>query len=117
MIIMPLEIAKIALQLDSTKRFQNSLLLTMSTLFKEKGFKAFTIGYSGVQFRQALWSLPYFTTIGIISKQINALFVVVAQKLQSTSSVDKTTNDQKSIKLSPLALTSSTVLSGFIGDN
>jgi hypothetical protein len=42
--IMPLEIAKTSLQLDSANRFKNNMLIAMSTVYKEKGFKGFTVG-------------------------------------------------------------------------
>ena len=32
----------------------------MSVVYKEKGFKGFTIGYLGVQYRQAMY-VPYFS--------------------------------------------------------
>lgn len=40
------------------------------TLLKERGLQVFQIGYLGVQLRQGLWSVGYFTTIGFFQKNI-----------------------------------------------
>lgn len=63
MSIMPLEIAKISLQLDSSNRFKNNMLSAMSAVWKEKGLAGMTVGYVGIQYRQALWSAGYFASI------------------------------------------------------
>lgn len=69
--IMPLEIAKISLQLDSTKRFGNSMVNAMSAVLKEKSLPGFAIGYVGVQARQALWTSGYFASIGYFEQKVN----------------------------------------------
>jgi len=76
--IMPLEIAKIALQLDSTNRFKNNMFSALGVLFKDRGLQVFQIGYLGVQLRQGLWSLGYFTSIGFIQKNIEMAITKIA---------------------------------------
>jgi hypothetical protein len=61
--IMPLELAKISLQLDTANRFKNNMFTAMGSLFKERGMNAFVIGYAGVQYRQAAWSAVYFASV------------------------------------------------------
>ena len=43
--IMPLEIAKLNLQLDTTNRFTNNMFKAMGEVFKTRGIKGFTVGY------------------------------------------------------------------------
>lgn len=72
--IMPLEIAKIALQLDSKKVYANSMFKAMNAIYKTKGAIAFTVGYIGVQLRQSLWTAGYFASLPIFEKNVNTLF-------------------------------------------
>ena len=72
--IMPLEIAKISLQLDSKKIFDNSMIAAMKSVLKERGPMGFMIGYFGVQYRQASWGAGYFASIAFFERQINSLF-------------------------------------------
>ena len=44
---MPLEISKIALQLDSAKTLQNNMFKAMAAVYKERGWQGFTVGYLG----------------------------------------------------------------------
>ena len=50
--IMPLEIAKISLQLDSTNRFGNNMFNAMGDVLKTRGISGFSMGYVGLQYRQ-----------------------------------------------------------------
>lgn len=68
--IMPLEVAKISLQLDAANKYKNNMFIAMSSLYKERGFGVFTVGYLGIQFRQALWSTGYFVTLPLFNKRI-----------------------------------------------
>jgi len=68
--IMPLEIAKISLQLDATNRFKNNMLSAMSSVFQERGLSGLGVGYLGVQYRQAAWSAGYFASIGFFDAQV-----------------------------------------------
>ena len=69
--IMPLEIAKITLQLDSAKKFSNNMFKAMTAVFKERGISGFTVGYVGVQYRQAAWSAAYFVSLPYFEKSVN----------------------------------------------
>lgn len=72
--IMPLEISKIALQLDTKNQFQNNMFKAMSKVFQEQGLIGFTTGYFGVQYRQAAWSAGYFASIKFFEKQVKKVF-------------------------------------------
>jgi len=72
--IMPLEIAKIALQLDSKKVYANSMFKAMNSIYKAKGAIAFSVGYIGVQLRQSLWTAGYFASLPVFEKYMNAFF-------------------------------------------
>jgi hypothetical protein len=78
--IMPLEIAKVALQLDSAKRFNNNMFKAMAHVFEERGLNGFTVGYFGVQTRQSLWTAAYFASVGVISDQIDKIIKCTAGK-------------------------------------
>lgn len=67
---MPLELAKISLQLDTTNRFKNNMFSAMGALFKERGANAFLIGFVGVQYRQAAWSAVYFASVVKFLKRV-----------------------------------------------
>ena len=75
--IMPLEVAKLALQLDNVNLYKNNMFSAMSRLYQERGWSIFTIGYIGVQFRQSLWSIGYFTTLSIFQKNIDQLVTLI----------------------------------------
>jgi len=49
LLIMPLEVAKVMLTTDSTKRFGNSMFKAMGHVYSTQGPKAFMTGYLGVQ--------------------------------------------------------------------
>jgi hypothetical protein len=42
----------------------------MSTVYKEKGIKGFTVGYLGVQYRQAMWTAGYFASIKFFEQRV-----------------------------------------------
>ena len=71
---MPLEIAKISLQLDIAKRFNNDMFQAMGAVLKERGVGGFAIGYTGVQLRQSLWTGGYFATLSFFEDQITRFF-------------------------------------------
>lgn len=66
--IMPLEISKIALQLDKTNVYKNNMFAAMNSVRKTQGLRGFRVGYWGVQYRQAAWSAAYFATIPFFKK-------------------------------------------------
>ena len=45
--IMPLEMSKIALQLDTVNAYKNNMFNAMATIYKERGLQGFNIGYLG----------------------------------------------------------------------
>jgi len=83
--IMPLEVAKISLQLDSANRFKNNMFKSMAHVWSEKGFKGMSTGYLGVQYRQSMWSVGYFASIKFFEKTVNDCLVCLGvQKSAST---------------------------------
>lgn len=64
--IMPLEIAKLALQLDDAHLYGNSMVAALGALHARYGLRLFGVGYIGTQYKHAAWtglyfaSLPYF---------------------------------------------------------
>lgn len=99
--IMPLEISKIALQLDTTNQFKNNMFKAMSKVFQQQSLKGFTTGYFGVQYRQAAWSAGYFASIKFFEKQVKTLF----QKANNGELIQKYPNAIKTV---------SQLLSGFL---
>jgi solute carrier family 25 2-oxodicarboxylate transporter 21 len=69
--IMPFEVAKISLQLDTGNKFKNNMFRAMNAVWKEKGFAGISMGYAGVQYRQAAWSAGYFASIRFFEKHVN----------------------------------------------
>jgi hypothetical protein len=75
--IMPLEIAKISLQLDSAKMFSNSMIKAMKHVYSNNGPAGFYVGYLGVQYRQAAWGAAYFASIKFFEEKVDAAFKLV----------------------------------------
>ena len=96
--IMPLDLAKIQLQLDSAKIFRNNMFRAMGHVIKERGLGGFTAGYIGLQYRQAAWSTGYFVSLPFFEKQVNRIF--------SKLGIDPSEN--------PSAQTTSQLTSGFL---
>jgi len=72
--IMPLEIAKVQLQLDSAKVFGNSMLRAMSSVWKNQGASGFLVGWAGIQYRQAAWSAAYFASLSFFEDKVTCGF-------------------------------------------
>jgi hypothetical protein len=71
---MPLELAKISLQLDTANKFKNNMFAAMGSIYKERGLKGFSIGYWGTQYRNAAWTTGYFVSIKFFEEKVtNAL--------------------------------------------
>ena len=68
--IMPLEVAKIQLQMDTTKRFNNNMFKALGDVLNTRGVRGLSIGYTGIQLRQACWTVIYFSTVGSIQKKM-----------------------------------------------
>lgn len=84
--IMPLEIAKIVLQLDTKNIYKNNMITAMTSIVKERGLSGLAIGYFGVQMRQAIWSAAYFASIEMFEKRVNNLIEIASfGKLNSKS--------------------------------
>jgi len=63
LVILPLEVAKLTLQLDKQGVFGNSASAVMRHLVTTRGPGALFVGIVGVQIRQALWTGTYFSTV------------------------------------------------------
>lgn len=63
LVILPLEVAKLTLQLDKQGVFANSAGAVMRHLVTTRGPGALFVGLVGVQIRQALWTGTYFSTV------------------------------------------------------
>ena len=92
--IMPLEMSKIALQLDSVNAYKNNMFNAMAAVYKERGLQGFNVGYLGgdlhthiaafvcvyivlflfyvlgVQYRQAAWSAGYFASLPFFEAKV-----------------------------------------------
>lgn len=75
--IMPLEIAKISLQLDASNKFGNNAFVAMGAVWREKGLKGMSLGYLGVQYRQAMWSAGYFASIRYFEQGVDRTLSVL----------------------------------------
>lgn len=70
--ITPLENAKIALQLDHTKQYGNSMVRVLQQLWG-RSWAAPLIGWQGVQMRQAAWFAPYVCSLGPLERRCKAV--------------------------------------------
>jgi len=61
--VLPLELVKLTLQLDSASVFGNSASRVLSHLTNRHGFATLYLGWLTVQLRQASWSAVYFCTV------------------------------------------------------
>jgi hypothetical protein len=90
--IMPLEIAKIALQLDSENLYRNNMFIAMEKVYSQQGISGFAVGYFGIQLRQAAWSAGYFASIKFFESNINKLIRIFNNEdlsIQASQSVEK----------------------------
>jgi len=71
--ILPLEISKIILQLDTTNKYKNNMLTAISSVYNERGLGGFIIGYTGIQARQSLWTAGYFATLSFFEMNVNKI--------------------------------------------
>lgn len=72
--ITSLELAKIGLQLDSEKRFNNSTLALWRVVYNKYGFAGLMNGWFGVQLRQSLWTGTYFSTLDYFKNKYRGWF-------------------------------------------
>lgn len=61
--IAPIETAKIALQLDATNRYGNSMSNFVRTTIAQKGWTGLFVGYFGIAYRQTSWTAAYFASL------------------------------------------------------
>jgi len=73
MSIMPLEVAKIQLQMDTVKRFNNKMFAALGDVMSTRGLKGMSIGYTGIQLRQAAWTCVYFSSVGSIQNKVEEM--------------------------------------------
>lgn len=71
--IMPLEVAKINLQMDKVNAFNNKMFSALSHVSKTRGLKGFGIGYTGIQLRQAAWTSVYFSSVSTIQAGVEEM--------------------------------------------
>ncbi len=82
--IMPFEIAKIQLQLDTQGTFHNSLLQALSSTYAQHGmWRMLSIGFFSVFYRQAAWSAGYFASIQYIQQKCQE-FLSISRGEQSS---------------------------------
>eukprot|EP00301_Raphidiophrys_heterophryoidea_P020629 c5270_g1_i1.p1 GENE.c5270_g1_i1~~c5270_g1_i1.p1 ORF type:complete len:335 (-),score=62.13 c5270_g1_i1:177-1091(-) len=67
--IAPLEVAKIGLQLDKEKRFNNNSFNVLRHVMKTRGWTGLFLGYTGMQYRQTSWTAVYFASLSFWEQQ------------------------------------------------
>jgi len=72
--ITTLELAKIGLQLDKEKKYNNSGMALARDVYRRGGFTACMAGWQGVQARQMLWTGTYFATLDSFKNGFNQIF-------------------------------------------
>lgn len=60
---MPMEIAKLALQLDDQDQYGNSMFMALRSLYSRFGLRVFGVGFIGTQYKHAMWTGVYFATL------------------------------------------------------
>jgi len=68
MTITTLELAKIGLQLDSEKRFNNDTMALVRYVRSKAGLNGLMVGWQGVQIRQSLWTGTYFASLDFFKR-------------------------------------------------
>jgi hypothetical protein len=81
--IQPLEVAKISLQLDKEKKFNNNMSAVMKHVMNTRGVTGLYVGYFGVQYRQTSWTAAYFASLKFFSEQSKVLIPEDYKKLQN----------------------------------
>ena len=66
--IQPIEVSKIALQLDKTNKYNNNASAVIKDIMATRGWTGLFIGYFGIQYRQTSWTAAYFATLSSFSK-------------------------------------------------
>mmetsp|Transcript_17022 Transcript_17022/g.27691 ORF Transcript_17022/g.27691 Transcript_17022/m.27691 type:complete len:364 (+) Transcript_17022:96-1187(+) len=76
--IMPLEIAKILLQLDKDKMFGNSMFKALSHAVDRCGWSALFTGYVGVLYVQGTWTAAYFGSLDWFRSLVTSLLAATS---------------------------------------
>lgn len=69
---MPLEISKLALQLDDNNVYGNSMITAIRDLYNKYGLRIFTTGYLATQYKHAAWTGLYFATLPLFDRLIRS---------------------------------------------
>lgn len=91
--IMPLENAKIGLQLDRENRFKRQSRLVMEHLIRERGVLGLWTGFTGVMWRQASWTAAYFGVLASFESAVQEILgrVVADPKAPAAAKVAQLT--------------------------
>jgi len=81
--IQPIEVAKISLQLDKEKKFNNSTTAVMKDILGKRGWTGLFIGYFGIQYRQTSWTAAYFASLKFFQDQSKAVIPADWKMLQN----------------------------------
>lgn len=82
--IMPLEVSKILLQTDSLNKFKNSVVGAIRSVYRRYGLRGLTVGYTGVQLRQALLTSVYFVSLPFFTKGILNMYESTEQQIDDS---------------------------------
>jgi solute carrier family 25 2-oxodicarboxylate transporter 21 len=63
LLIMPIEMAKVGLQLDAADRYGRSSRRVLFAVYRARGAAGLYTGFFGVQLRQSLWTAAYFGSL------------------------------------------------------
>ncbi|CAM9211228.1 unnamed protein product, partial [Ectocarpus fasciculatus] len=81
--IMPLEIAKLALQLDDAHRYGNSMLAVLRSLYSRYGLRLFGVGYIATQYKHATWTGLYFATLPYFERLVGFLLFPLRSRVDA----------------------------------
>jgi hypothetical protein len=76
--ILPLEVAKLTLQLDTNGAFANSAGRVLAHLWRRHGAAALYLGWLAVQLRQAIWGAVYFASVAAFTAQCTGWVALLA---------------------------------------
>jgi len=82
--IMPLELVKVGLQLDTSNRYGGSSRAVMQELLQRYGWRSLWVGWVGVQWRQSSWTAVYFATLKSFQDLTDTAFNAVAPGIPLT---------------------------------
>eukprot|EP00960_Hanusia_phi_P026748 746431-Hanusia_phi.AAC.3 len=67
--IQPIEISKIALQLDKNNVYKNNAFSVIKDIIKTRGWPGLYAGFPGLQYRQLSWTAAYFASLRHFQEQ------------------------------------------------